>query len=353
MTTIVEAGVEGATAPSTSHVTFTFSDGATREVDVAAGQSVLEAAREQGIALAAQCKVGTCSTCIATLCHGAAEMPSDGLTVLSREEIAAGQRLLCQTRVDSDSSFALEYPSALLEANPPVQFTAKVARMTWVAESVVQLDLKVPKTMRFGFTAGQYCRIKVPGTDQWRSYSMASGEHEKNRISFLIRVLPSGVMSDFIRNEARTGMSLELEGPLGGFVFEPADRPHVLVSGGTGVAPMLSMLDKLRLMRPTPPVTLVFGCVKEADLFLLDELEARKSFMPSLKVVVSLEQETSIPGITLGNPVSVIDPADVPAGSVAYLCGPPGMIRAAEAKLGELGLDHGDIRAEQFVPSNN
>jgi benzoate/toluate 1,2-dioxygenase reductase subunit len=353
VTAAVDSEVEGTQVPSTSLITLQFSDGETREVRVPEGTSVLAAAKDQGVALASQCTVGTCSTCVAVLSSGEAEMPKDQITVLTRHEVAEGQRLLCQTFASTDSTFRLEYPSRLLEANPAVRFTAKVVRLDWLAESVVQLDLKVPKTMRFSFTAGQYARIRIPGTDEWRSYSMASGEHEKNRVSFLIRVLPSGTMSDFLRNEAKVGMALELDGPLGGFVFEPSDRPHLLLAGGTGLAPMLSMLDKLRLMRPTPPITLVFGCVREADLFLLDELDARRSFMPSLDVVVSLEQETDRAGIRHGNPVAAIDPAHVPAGAVAYLCGPPGMIHAAELRLEELGLAPSDIRAEQFLPSDN
>ena len=114
---------------------------------------------------------------------------------------------------------------------------------------------------------------------------------------------------------------------------------------------MLSMIDKIRLVRPTPPVLLVFGCVRDADLFLLEELEARMSFTPSLRVRVAVESGSSLPGVVTGNPVSVLEPADILPGSVAYLCGPPGMIRAAEQTLAGLGLEHSDIRSEQFLPS--
>lgn len=345
------AGAAGAQAPAARRATLRFSDGATREVEVGGDETVLAAARRAGVRLASQCAVGTCCTCVARLTSGTAAMPDGQVTGLTRDEVEAGQRLLCQTRVGHDAEFDVGYPSSLLEANPAVAFTAKISRLTWVAESVVQIDLKVPKSLRFRFSAGQYCRIKVPGTDEWRSYSMASGEHEKGRLSFLVRVLPAGLMSDFLRREARTGITLEVEGPLGGFVLEPSERPHILVAGGTGLAPMLSMLDKIRLVRPTPPVLLVFGCVRDSDLFLTEELQARMSFMPTLTARVSLEQETDRPGIVQGNPVSVLTPQDVLPGSVAYLCGPPGMITAAELKLKGFGLDARDIRSEQFLPS--
>jgi benzoate/toluate 1,2-dioxygenase reductase subunit len=341
------AGVRNLSA----QVVLRFSDGEAREVPVEDGETVLAAARRDGYALASQCEVGTCCTCVARLTSGSAEMPAGQVTPLTRDETAAGQRLLCQTRATTDATFELDYPSSLLSGQPTIPFNGKIQRVSWIAESVVQLDVRVPKALRLKFLAGQYSRIKVPGTDEWRSYSMASGEHEQGRLSFLIRVLPTGVMSDYLRHEARAGQMLEMEGPIGGFVLDPCERPHILVAGGTGLAPMLSMLDKLRLVRPTPPVLLVFGCVADVDLFMTDELEARTGFMPSLQVRIALEKPGEATGVVRGNPVEVITVDDVPPGSVAYLCGPPGMVAAAERRLVELGIEAEDVHAEQFLPS--
>jgi benzoate/toluate 1,2-dioxygenase reductase subunit len=191
----------------------------------------------------------------------------------------------------------------------------------------------------------------VPGTDEWRSYPIASGEHEQGRLSFLIRVLPSGAMSDYLRNRVRPGADLDMEGPVGGFVLEPSTRPHVLIAGGTGLAPMLSMLDKIRLVRPAPPVLLVFGCGRETGLFLRDELEARQSFIPTLDVRIALREPDDTPGVVRGNPVDVLRPEDIRSDSVAYLCGPHGMVSAAETRLIGFGLEARQVRSEQFVAS--
>lgn len=344
-------GPAAATVGATRSVRLCFTDGEAREVAVEEGETVLAAAKRAGHQLASQCEAGTCCTCVAWLRKGRAEMPAGQVTALTRDEVASGQRLLCQTRPDDDAVFDLEYPSSVLTGYPTLPFTAKVTRVTWVAESAVLLELKVPKVLRLRFLAGQYCRIKVPGTEEWRSYSMASGEHEQGRLRFLIRVLPAGAMSDFLRHDARAGLTLNLEGPIGGFVLDPTPRPHVLVAGGTGLAPMLSMLDKLRLVRPTPPVLLVFGCVREADLFLIDELHARTGFMPTLRVRVALEEPGGRADVVRGNPVEVLEAGDIAPDTVAYLCGPPGMIAAAERRLTELGVAAHDVHAEQFLPS--
>jgi benzoate/toluate 1,2-dioxygenase reductase subunit len=278
-------------------------------------------------------------------------MRKDVVTVLTSAEAAGGQRLLCQTLALTDAEFDMGYPSSLLLANPPIFFNAKVNRINRLSESVAEMVMKVPKTMKFRFSAGQYCRIKVPGANEWRSYSMASGEHEENKLSFLVRLLPHGAMSDYLRDKAKVGDSLELEGPLGAFVLEPSERPHVLIAGGTGLAPLLSMIDRLRLVRPSPPILLVFGCAQESDLFHLGELQARTSFIPSLDVRICLEKESSNAEVVVGNPVSVLRQSDFPPGAIAYLCGPPGMITAAESALLGFGLTMDSIRSEQFLPS--
>jgi benzoate/toluate 1,2-dioxygenase reductase subunit len=348
----VVGGVKDAVASSIRQVELRFTDSEIRTIEVDDGETVLAAAKRAGHRLASQCEVGTCCTCVAWLHDGTAEMPEGQVTALTRDEVAAGQRLLCQTRVLSGAAaFDLDYPSSVLTGYPTIPFTAKIQRLTWVTDSVVQLDLKVPKAVRLRFMAGQYCRIKIPGTEVWRSFSMASGEHEQGRLSFLVRVLPSGAMSDYLRDEARPGAMLEVEGPIGGFVLEPSSRPHLLIAGGTGLAPMLSMLDKIRLVRPTPPVLLIFGCVREAELFLQDELEARQSFMPTLTLRIALVEPGDARGVVKGNPVEVLRAADVLPDSIAYLCGPPGMISAAEARLVEFGVSPHDVRTEQFLPS--
>lgn len=338
----------------TAQATIRFTDGAARTFPVSEEQSVLTAAQAAGYPLVSQCEVGTCSTCVATLLAGDASMPDGRPVSLSQDEIAAGQRLLCQTNICGSAELQVDYPSALLDANPTVAFRGKIASITWVADTVVELTLKLPRNFRFGFTAGQYCRLQVPGTDQWRSYSMATGENEKTKVSFLVRILPQGVMSDYLRERARVGDVLEMEGPKGGFVLTPDFRPHLLLAGGTGLAPMMSMLSRLRYVRPAaPPVKLFFGCTNAEQLFYTEELEDRTSFLPSLEVRALLMDNAGRPDVEQGNPVSAISADDLLPGTVVYMCGPPGMMRAAEEKLLELGIPQEDIRMEQFLDSSN
>lgn len=338
-----------------SQVSIHFADGEAKQFPVAEDQTVLAAAQEAGYPLVSQCEVGTCGTCVATIHGGRAEMPTDRPLSVSDAEIALGDRLLCQARVlTPNAQFEVHYPSALLSANPPVEFRGKITAITWLAASVVELEIKLPKGFRFGFTPGQYCRIQVPDTDEWRSYSMASAENEKGKLVFLVRILPDGAMSNFLRDRAKPGMVLNFEGPKGGFVLTPEARPTILMAGGTGLAPMLSIMSRLRFVRPAAPkLLLLFGCGDADQIFHLQELEDRQAYLPTLEVRAVLDNNSGMPELLQGNPVSALQESDVTPDSVAYLCGPPGMLHAAEEKLMALGMAHGDIRSEQFLDSSN
>ncbi len=327
-----------------------FADGATREILVPDDSTVLDAARAAGVDLVSQCQVGTCCSCVGRVVSGGLEMPVARTYPLRREELAEGQRLLCQSSATADSEVALDYPVSVIEGRTPVRTTAKVMAVHRLGATAVQLDLRLPKGQDLAFTPGQYARLRVPGTEEWRSYSMASGERSRRKLSFLVRLLPGGAMSTYL-TRARPGDGVEIEAPFGGFVLQPRSEPHVLVAGGTGLAPMLSMLETLQLHRPAPPILLVFGCRRGEDLFHLDELAARASFMPTLTVRVTCDEECAEPGVLHSDPVAALRPEDVSAATVGYLCGPPGMVDAARARLTELEVPAARIHSEQFLAS--
>jgi benzoate/toluate 1,2-dioxygenase reductase subunit len=102
-----------------------------------------------------------------------------------------------------------------------------------------------------------------------------------------------------------------------------------------------------------PKTILSFGCQSPEGLFALDQLDLHQQWSPTLQVRIAVDRGTPPAGVQVGNPVEALTPADgLTPDSVAYLCGPPGMIAAARAHLEALGLAPGNIFAEQFVASN-
>ncbi|NEA28740.1 FAD-binding oxidoreductase [Actinomadura bangladeshensis] len=338
----------------TAHVaTIRFEDGEDVAFPVPAGGSVLDAADGAGYFLASQCRAGSCGTCAATLTEGrTCDVPGRAQSLLPSER-SAGTRLLCSTLLDGDATFEVPYPIGLV-VDRPAKGRARVTSAERLSGTVTELALELVDPPETGFLAGQYARLKVPGTDEWRSYSMATCSAQLPEMRFCVKLIPGGAMTGYLEERCAPGDEIEMEYPLGAFTLRESAEPHIFVAGGTGLAPVLAMLDELRTRRgPKPPVTLCFACQSENDLFYLDEIEMRGFWMPSLEARVAVtEGAPDSPGVGTGTPVSLLGSEPLAPESRAYVCGPPGMITAAVARLGELGVPPDRIHTEKFVATD-
>lgn len=335
-------------------VTLRFEDGVEKQIEVGADEFVLDAALRQNVALVYQCRSGSCSTCVARLESGTVEMVRDRALALIVSEIAEGKRLLCSSNALRDSVVSLHYPSSLILEGERRNVEARVKAVVWPAESVARLAITLGRGARFSFRPGQYVRIKVPGTEEWRSYSMCTTPRELPTMEFLVRIIPGGAMSEYLRSHAQAGDRLEVDGPLGAFILHPGKGPHVFIAGGTGLAPILAMLDAIRRGSGVRPrMLLSFGCASEKTFFYRDEVELRRWWMPQLTVRLSADRvDNPAGGLMQGTPVDALGVEQLgdPEAS-AYVCGPPSMIEAARRRLTELGVRPERIYAERFVAS--
>jgi benzoate/toluate 1,2-dioxygenase reductase subunit len=199
-----------------TQVTLTFSDGVEHELAVEPGQSVLDAGLAAGLPLLYQCRSGSCSSCLARLVEGRAEHRPGSASSLSPSEKAEGLRLLCMTEPEAGCRFALSYDSHAGEARP-VKAQCFVNAVERIAADVMRLELELADGDWLDFRPGQFINVRVPGTETVRSYSMATTVERLPRIELLIRLLPGGVMSDWLLNRAKVDDVVEIEGPFGAF----------------------------------------------------------------------------------------------------------------------------------------
>lgn len=335
-------------------VTVNFTDGVSRSFDVAAGTSILDAALAAEIPLLYQCRSGSCSSCIAQLTDGEAHTRPGASSTLLASEYAAGQRLLCLCQAQSDCSFELGYGSEV-GSSTAREVNAFIDSVERIASNVIRLTLELAEGDWLDFRPGQFMQIQVPGFGVLRSYSPSSTAAALPKLEFLVRLLPGGAMSSFLEEHATPDQVLSLSGPYGAFFLreEKKRAPHIFVAGGTGLAPILSMIDSLRQgSGRKPPMLLSFGCAHPGALFSLDEIELRQQWLPSLEARICVDHEPR-DGLHHGSPVSALREGDVASpDTVAYLCGPQPMIDAATARLIELGVAPANIFAEQFVASH-
>lgn len=351
--------IETCSKGGSQRVTVRYRDGAERSVTVTDGQFVLDALREHGIPALHQCLSGICGTCVARLAAGDMSMKTDQLAVaLLASERAEGLRLMCVSRPLGDCVLDLDYRFDLAESGPRT-YPARVAALERPAANVVKLVLELAAGDGFAFRGGQYARLQVPGSGEWRSYSMASAASapgDPPRLEFLVRLLPDGAMSGYLAGRAAVGDKILMAGPYGRFLLGGLGAPVIFVAGGTGLAPVIAMLDTIRAWTGgRPQILLSFGCATEENLFYLDELKLREFWMPDLEVRVSVESGAPKGSrFASGTPVDALGAGDVknPA-TKAYLCGPPGMIEAAHERLTGFGLSPDNIVAEEFAASGD
>ncbi len=226
-------------------VTVGYSDGTHKTMPVRPDQTVLDAAEEHGVAIVNECQSGICGTCVATCAAGEYEMGrTEGLSDVER---AARKILTCQTFATSDCRIELQYPA---DDNAALLVTGDglVTGVDLVSPSTAILRVDVSgMAAALKYKAGQFAQLQVPGTDTWRNYSyapipVADGRDE---LEFIIRLLPDGVMSNYLRDRAKPGDRIAMRCSKGSFYLRPVVRPVILVAGGTGLSAILAMAQSL------------------------------------------------------------------------------------------------------------
>ncbi|ACY96005.1 MULTISPECIES: 2Fe-2S iron-sulfur cluster-binding protein [Thermomonospora] len=339
-------------------VTLVTSDGERLEFGCAPGRSVLEAAAEAGAALPASCKQGTCGSCHASVAEGDYELGAHSPAALPPERRAAGEVLLCRTFPRGPLSVTLPYDgSRILRGGIPRRQAVIVALET-VACETVRLELRAEPTEDGGtdcqFDPGQFVELQVPGHDAKRAYSLANTGNWEGRMEFYIRLRPGGLFSTYLRERARPGQTLTAFGPQGAFgLRETGLRPRWFVAGGTGLAPLLSMVRHMAEWQEPQPARLLLGVNTEEEVFGTAELDAVAAELPGFSHRVCVWRPGPSWQGPVGTPADLLaaDLAEAPAAPDIYVCGPPPMVDAVVQVAARAGVPAEHVFYERFLPT--
>jgi benzoate/toluate 1,2-dioxygenase reductase subunit len=332
---------------NTTPVTLLFLDGATRRIDADLGESIVNAAGAVGLTLLTDCSNGQCGTCTANLVSGTIELDQYDKAVLPDDDRKCGAILTCVSRITGPCVVELPYDYAEAAADQPAPIAGRITAITQVASETVRLDVTIDDPI--DFQPGQYVRIRPAGSEDWRSYSMANSSGSADLV-FYVRIVPGGVFSTWLTEQAAIGSAVELSHPHGSFFLRDEPRPRLFVAGGTGLAPFLSMLAELAQTegRSAQPTTLLLGVRSAAHLFALDEIDRLRSVIPGLAVHFAAECEPDSK-CTQGYATDLIKTLDLNPSTRVYLCGPPPMVEAGRAALAACGMPRGDVLCERFA----
>ena len=332
---------------NTVPITLLFSDGVARRIEGQIGQSVVEAAAEAGLGLLTDCSNGKCGTCTGTVVSGVLEMGAYDKAVLPDSDREDGGVLTCVSRIQGPCALEFPYDSSEAMADEADPVEARVVLLERVAAETIQLDVEVDAPV--DFQPGQYVRLRPPGSDEWRSYSMAcvSGA---TRLTFYIRLVDGGKFSSWLATEAAEGSVLEVSEPHGSFFLRDEARPRLFIAGGTGLAPFLSMLESI-VSKPEQmaiSTTLLVGVRTGSHLFALDQLQHLVERWPELTVRYAAECDP-VEGCHNGYATELISGLQVTPDTRVYLCGPPAMVEAGRSAAEAAGLPRRDMLCERFT----
>jgi benzoate/toluate 1,2-dioxygenase reductase subunit len=331
-----------------NRIALNFEDGVTRFVDCGAGETVADASYRAGINIPLDCRDGACGTCKCRVEAGTYDGGDYIEDALTEEEAAEGQALACQMRPKSDCVISIAASSEVCKTAGQ-RFEASLAKVERLSDTTIAFSLEGAGSITF--LPGQYVNVQVPGTEERRSYSFSSAPGS-DVLSFLIRDIPQGRMSTFLREQAKPGMLMDIVGPSGSFYLRDLRRPVLFLAGGTGLAPFLAMLGRLEQTGTGGhPVHLVFGVTNDADLVELDRLEAYAASIPGFSFATCVAAEASTHP-RKGYVTQHIEPERLNGGEVdIYLCGPPPMVDAVRGWLSAQGITPANFYYEKFSPS--
>jgi ferredoxin-NADP reductase len=177
-------------------------------------------------------------------------------------------------------------------------------RLRWKPATVVAIEQRTPRIKSFffkpaapvAFIAGQHMEVRLTAPDGYearRSYSIASAPEQADTIELAIERLKDGEVSGFFHDEVQVGDEIELRGPLGGhFIWRVADGgPILLIGGGSGVVPLVSMIRHHAAQKSSVPVALVTSARTVAELAYLDELRALRDQLRRFSLVATVTRE--------------------------------------------------------------
>jgi CDP-4-dehydro-6-deoxyglucose reductase len=313
------------------------------------GDTLLAAALNAGFTLPYGCRNGACGACKGKVLAGDVDFGSHQDTALTPEDKAKGLALFCCATARSDLS--IEVKEVGMAKDVPVKtLPCRVERMEKLADDVMAIWLKLPSNERLQFLPGQYIDFLLKD-GQRRSFSLANSPEEDGLLELHVRHVPGGQFTDHVFATMKAKDIMRINGPHGSFFLRDSDKPAIFVAGGTGFAPIRSILAHAFHHEIDRQFVLYWGARSLRDLYQpglpaqWQQQHAHFSFIPVLSQ--PLPEDTWPGRIGHVHEAVLADFADL-SGYEAYVCGAPAMVQAARRDFMARGLPEDAFFSDSF-----
>ncbi len=207
-----------------------------------------------------------------------------------------------------------------------------------------------------GHLPGQHADVRLTAEDGYsaqRSYSIASAP-EPDRLEFTVQRLDDGEVSPYLAQIAGPGDQFDLRGPIGGwFTWSPESaQPLLLLAGGSGVVPLMSIIRAHGAAKSEVPVGLIYSVRSPSDVIYASELSERTLSSPLfLTLLYTRSAHRGVPPGRINAAVIAASAFPPDTAPDIFVCGPSGFVEAATSLLVEAGHAPATIKTERFGPT--
>lgn len=322
-----------------------------RRFNMPRSECILDAALSQGIALPHQCRGASCGECKAQVVEGRVDHGWALGFAITDAEKEDGYCLTCQAKPLTPQLRirTLREPAG---AAPPVrQIHAQVVANTPLTPRVSRVVLSPSAGESLAYEAGDYAELVLPGVAPNRMYSFATPPRGDGLMEFFIARHPGGAASGYVRDQLRLGDHVELRGPFGTCRMPPGQGPVIAMAGGTGLAPVLAIIDQSLRSGGTQPHTLVLSVRDDEEVFALDRLQGLAGTYPHFSYHLLVTDAPSRFCVKQQfAPAWLRERYTDLSTTRAVIGGSPGFVQACSDACSALGMAPGAIATDSFTP---
>jgi CDP-4-dehydro-6-deoxyglucose reductase len=316
-------------------------------------ETLLGAALNAGFSLPYGCRNGACGACKGKVLAGSVDYGTHQDSALTHEDKLKGLALFCCAKATSDLTIEVKEVGAAKDI-PIKTLPCRIERMEKLAADVMALWLKLPSNERLQFLPGQYLDFLLKDGKR-RSFSLANSPEEDSLLELHIRHVPGGQFTDHVFGTMKAKDIMRISGPYGSFFLrdgeESTAKPAIFLAGGTGFAPIKSILQHAFHHAVAREFVLYWGAKTQPDLYLASLPEQWQQeqnnfrFIPVLSEPRAEDHWSGRSGFV--HQAVLDDHADL-SGYEVYACGAPPMIAAARRDFVARGLPEDAFFSDSF-----
>ena len=310
-------------------------------------QTILEAAADAGITIPYGCRSGMCGSCKGKLVSGDVMLEDYQESALTEQEKSDGLILCCKAL--ATESITIDIRESEEEVIKSKVTPVRVESLEKLNQDVIKMMLKLPGDESLKFKAGQYIEFIMPDNSR-RAFSLANPPHE-DLLELHLRLIEGGKFTQFVFNEMKEKSIHRIDGPIGQFYLRESEKPIIFVAGGTGFAPVKSVIEDMIFNNINRPIFLYRGVGKFEDLYMHDlSLEWSNTIDEFTYIPVSQNQSSNSDQLRIGLVhEAVLEDFESLNNVQVYCCGAPGLVQIAFESFVEKGLPEDEFFADAFT----